>query len=380
MATNHVRARLRVAACVLAAAVALVLPAPPAAHASPSPTPVKTAGLGGKKVFDLVVLDSGRVILGGDFTSVGAYPRSNLGAVTANGKADPAFAPSVNGAVHAVAVSEDGSRLFIGGTFTAVNGVPRHNLAALDPYTGALVGDWQADTTGRRPMVSTLAVSGDRLYVGGRFDGIDGSAKQKLAAVDVDTGDLVAWNTWVNGGVNEVRVTPDGHHVWIGGEFTRIRGLDRPYFGAVNATTGKPTSFVGLGNGSRLITLALSPNGRWVYTANNANRVNAYKTDSVAPRWSRHTDGNVQAIAGSGPAVYLGGHFTMFDDDDISRTFFAEVDAYTGALTRWDPLATGTNKGVWSLVVDGQHLYAGGGFTHFDGVKQRLFAKFDGMP
>ena len=380
MATNHVRALSRVAACALAAALTVALPGSPAAHASPSPTPVETTGLGGKSVYDLVVLDSGRVILGGAFTSIGTYPRSNLGAVTVAGKPDPDFAPSVNGAVHAVAVSADGSRLFIGGTFTEVNGVPRHNLAALDPDTGALVDDWEADTTGRRPMVSTLAVSGDRLYVGGRFDGIDGSSKQNLAAVGVHSGNLVRWNTWVNGAVNELRVTPDGGYVWIGGEFTRVRGRDRPYLAAVNATTGKPTRFVGLGNGSRVITLALSPNGRWVYTANNANRVNAYKAGNVAPRWSRHADGNVQAIAGSGPAVYLGGHYTSFNDDDTPRTFFAEVNAYTGALTPWDPLATGSNKGVWTLVVNGQHLYAGGGFTHFDGVKQRLFAKFSGLP
>lgn len=379
MATNHVRARLRVVVCAFAAAVALALPAAPA-HASPSQGPEPTAGLGGQAVYDLVVLLSGRVILGGAFTSVGAYRRSNLGAVLANGEADPGFAPTVNGTVHAVAISEDGSRLFIGGTFTAVNGVPRHNLAALDPHTGALVGDWRADTTGGTPMVSSLAVSGDRLYVGGRYAGIDGSRKEKLAAVHVDTGNLIAWDTWVNGGVNEVRVSPDGGLVWIGGEFTRIRGVERPYFGAINAATGRTTRFAGLGNGSRLITLALSPNGRWIYTANNANRVNAYKIDSFAPRWSRHADGNVQAIAGSGPAVYLGGHYTTFDDQGVPRMFFAEVDAYTGALTTWDPRATGANKGVWALVVDGQHLYAGGGFTHFDGERQRLFAKFDGLP
>lgn len=279
-----------------------------------------------------------------------------------------------------VAVSEDGSRLFIGGTFTEVNGVPRQNLAALDPYTGDLVDGWRADTTGTTPMVSSLAVSGDRLYVGGRFDGIDGSAKQKLAAVDVASGNLDVWDTWVNGAVNEVRVRPDGRHVWIGGEFTRIRGIDRPYFGAIDAVTGKTTPFAGLGNGSRVITLALSPNGRWVYTANNANRVNAYKVDSATPRWSRHTDGNVQAIAGSGTEVYLGGHYTQFDDEGTPRMFFAAVNAYSGAMTAWDPLATGTNKGVWSLVLDGQYLYAGGGFTHFAGVRQRLFAKFDLVP
>lgn len=372
--------RLRAATCALAAACALVVAAAPDAHALPQPTPAKTVGLSGDVVFDLTVLDSGRVILGGQFSAIGGYPRANLGAVLASGAADPGFAPTVNGPVRAVAVSDDGSRLFIGGTFTEVNGVPRHNLAALDASTGVLVDGWRADTVGATPTVSSLAVRGRRLFVGGRFDGIDGSAKQKLAAVDVTTGNLVSWNTWVNGAVNEVRVAPDGT-VWVGGEFTRIHGIDRPYLGAIDPVTGQPTGFAAVGIGSRLITLAVSPDGDWVYAANNSNRTLAYAvTQSETPRWTRRTDGNVQAIVGSDTHVYLGGHYTSFDDDGTLRTFFAAVSRSTGAMTAWDPRATGFNKGCWALVIEGSSLHAGGGFTHFDGVRQRLYARFDGTP
>ena len=240
--TVRFSARLRAPIGAVAVALALVMGVVDAAQATVSPTPIKTAGLGGEAVFDLAVLDSGRVILGGRFTSIGSFPRSNVGAILPTGKADSAFAPTTNGTVYAVAASEDGSRIFIGGTFTEVNGVARQNLAALDAVTGALITDWQADTAGDVPIVRTLAVSGNRLYVGGKFKGIDGTAKQQLAAIDVTTGNPVTWGTWVNGGVNEVRVSDDGTTVWIGGEFTRIRGIDRLYLGAINATTGVPTA------------------------------------------------------------------------------------------------------------------------------------------
>ncbi len=231
------------------------------------------------------------------------------------------------------------------------------------------------------PAVQSLAVSGNTLYVGGRFDAIGGVNKAKLAKVDATTGDVIKWNTWVNGAVNEVRVNPKGDTVWVGGEFTKIRGIARPYFGGINSTTGDVRNFNALGNGSRIITLAISPNGRWVYTANNSNLISAYKTgDSASPRWSRHTDGNTQAIAGSGPNVYVGGHFTEFDDEGTAQVFLAALDAYTGALKTWNPVATGSNKGVWTLATDATHLYAGGGFLRFNGVQQRLFARFDGTP
>jgi len=381
MASIHASARLRATACAVAAGLALTAALVPAAHAEVSPAPTKTAGLGGEAVYDLAVLPSGRVILGGKLTSIGSFARSNLAATLASGKADPNFAPTVNGPVAAVAATPDGSRVFIGGTFTEVNGVPRQNLAALDAVTGALVEDWQADTTGTLPNVSTLTVSGTRLLVGGKFTGIDGTAKQKLAAIDVTTGNALTWNTWINGAVNEVRVAPDGTTVWIGGEFTKIRGIDRPYFGALDIVTGLPTDYNPTGNGSRLISLAISPDGQWIYTTNNANRTHGYQPAvSTTPRWTRITDGNVQAMAASDTTLYIGGHYASFSDDGTVRNFFASADRFTGVLTTWDPLATGSNKGCWALVIEGTHLHAGGGFTHFNGVQQRLYARFDGTP
>ena len=375
MPTVRLRTRLRALLCALVATATLAATVPPSAYALPKSSPMATAGLSGDVVFDLAVLESGRVILGGRFTEVGLFPRSNLGAILANGDADPDFAPTTNGDVHAVAVSEDGTRVFIGGTFTEVNGEPRQNIAAIDAVTGALISTWEADTTGAKPMVSSLAVRGNRLYVGGRFSTIDGANKEKLAAVDVTTGNLIEWSTWVNGAVNEVRVAPDGT-VWVGGEFKKIRGIDRPYFGGIDPVTGQPTAFNALGNNSRLITLAISPDGQWVYTANNSNFVNAYQVSSATPRWSLHADGNTQALAATANKVYIGGHYTEFED--IPQVFFAAVIRRTGAMTTWDPHATGSNKGVWSLTINQGRLYAGGGFTHFGGVKQRLFAKFGG--
>jgi len=375
MSATAIRARLRALTGAVAVGVTLVMAVQGTAHASVSSTPDKTVGLSGPAIFDLTVLDSGRIIVGGSFTKIGSYPRSNVGAILPTGKADPTFAPSTNGEVRAVAASDDGSRVFIGGTFTEVNGEPRHNLAAVDAVTGALIDTWRADTTGTVPTVKSLDVQGNRLYVGGKFAGIDGATKQKLAAVDVTTGNLVAWNTWINGNVNEVRVSPDGATVWVGGSFTRIRGLDRDYFGGIDAATGLPTSFVRAPSGGYVITVAVNADGSRVYATTENNTIFAYQpTVSDAPIWERKLGGNTHAMAISPTEIYVGGHFGG------ATPYLASLDTATGVPTSWDPKATGLKGGTWSLVIKDDSLHAGGQFTHFDGVQQRLYARFAGTP
>jgi hypothetical protein len=375
MATMTTRARLRTLTGALAVGLALTMSVQGTAHASVSPTPTKTAGLSGIAVYDLTVLDSGRVILVGNYTKIGAVLRTDVGALLPTGKPDLGFEASTNGDVRAVAASEDGSRIFIGGTFTEVNGVPRQNLAAIDAVTGALIPDWQADTTGTVPMVKSLAVHDDRLYVAGKFTGIDGTAKQKLAALNVSTGNLVTWNTGISGNVNEVRVSPDGATVWVGGSFTRIKGVERRYFAGIDAVTGLPTSFDRGADGGYVITVAVSGDGSTVYASTENNTIFAYKpAESTSPIWTRKMGGNTHAIAISPTEIYIGGHFGG------TIPFLTSVDPATGVPTGWDPEATGIKSGTWSLVIHGNNLHAGGQFTHFHGVQQRLYAQFAGTP
>ena len=380
MATKT-RARLRTLTGALTVGLVLTMGIQGTAHAGVSPTPTKTAGLSGPAVYDLTVLDSGRVILGGKFTAIGSMARSNLGALLPTGKADPAFAPTTNGEVRAVAASEDGSRVFIGGTFTEVNGVPRHNLAAIDAVTGALITDWQADTTGTKPTVKSFAVHGDPHYVGGKISGIDGTNKQKLAALDVNTGNIVAWNTWINGNVNEVRVSPDGGTVWVGGSFNKIRGITRSYFAGIDAATGLPTAFNRDSFGGYVITVATNADGSTVYATTENNIIFAYRPSvSSNPIWQTKMSGNTHAMAVSPTEIYIGGHFAGFNQPNIGRPFLASIDPTTGAPTSWDPKASGIKSGTWAIVIDGGTLHVGGQFTHFNGVQQRLYARFAGTP
>lgn len=368
-------------ALVPAVVLGLVLAAQPA-YAGVSSTPDVTGQAAGGVY---AIADAGdRTIIGGLFTRYGSRARANVAAVLADGTVDTAWNPGTNGIVKALAVSEDGSTVFLGGLFSSAGGQPRSNLAAVDAITGEVLADWTADTGGATPDVNSLAVKGNRLYVGGRFGSIDGTTRKRLVALDVVSGDIVTgFRPAPNGQVRELVVSADGTKVYAGGGFSAIGGQARAARAAeLLASTGAATAFNPSGDGGNAVTVEISPDGsRFFYSTEN-NTVFAYDLQgSNSPVWSRKFSGNTQAMA-AGPSgeLYVGGHFSQDTTSHLKRAYFASIHYATGALSSWDPNALGGKMGVWAFLVDGDKLHAGGLFRSFNGVQQRGYARFSGTP
>ncbi len=373
------RSRTLLKGTVLAAA--LILLAPAAAQATVSTVPDGTAKVAGG-VYGMA-LANGKTYIGGQFTRVGGKVRANVAAVNnADGKVDPTFNPGTDGRVRAVAASEDGTIIFIGGTFTTAGGEPHANLAALDATTGVPIANWSADTTGTNPEVWSLAVEGDRLYVGGRFGGIDGSPRKRLALIDIPTGNVVnSFKPAPSAHVTEVVVSPDGGTVFASGYFTSLGGQGRLYAGGVDASTGIATQWNPTGSGGATITIALSPDGSRVFYGTSNNTVYAYDwAASNDPVWLKKMSGNTQAIVVTEDEMWIGGHFSQSTTDHQSRPFIASVNPTTGALNSWNPECAGGKMGVWALEHDGTHLHAGGMFSTWAGLAQRGYARFAELP
>jgi hypothetical protein len=89
-------------------------------------------------VYDIQILAPNRILVVGDFTAYKGVPRAGVAILTASGGLD-SFASelmSVNGAIRAAAPQitdqmTDG-KIIIGGDFTSVDGTPRPRLARLD--------------------------------------------------------------------------------------------------------------------------------------------------------------------------------------------------------------------------------------------------------
>lgn len=366
---------------VLVAGVGLLLAlSAPSAFASPSDMPEPTPKVNGTVYAIAHVGDL--TVIGGSFTAVGGKPRQNVAAIRADGTLDPDFNPTVNGTVRALAASEDGSAVFVGGLFTDVGGIPRTNLAAVDTLTGAALPSWQADTSGGTRGVLTLAVSADRLFVGGNFTAIEGITRPSLASVSVSAGEVLkGFRPRPNRPVNEVVVSPDGSKVYAGGPFTMMAGIERLHGVAeLDATTGTLTSFEPTEGGGTVITLALSHDGSRLYFSTENNTLFAYDLPANVPTWSVKTSGDTQAIAASATEVYIGGHFSQLTTYKVKRNFLASLNPSDGTPTAWDPNPSGGTMGVWSLALTPDSLQAGGTFTSVNGVPCVRFARFAGQP
>src|SRR5262249_26275139 len=81
-------------------------------------------------VYALAQQSNGRILIGGDFTSVNGTLRSRLARLNANGTLDLSFDPGagLDGSVRAILVQPDG-RIVVGGSFTHAVGEVRNYLA-----------------------------------------------------------------------------------------------------------------------------------------------------------------------------------------------------------------------------------------------------------
>lgn len=230
---------------------------------------------------------------------------------------------STNGQVRAVLIV--GDTVYAGGSFTQVRGpggtptLARTNLAAFDVHTGAIRTGFSADTNGR---IQTFATDGAHLFVGGDFTTIKGSSKVRIASLDLTTGNVnTAFTANATNWVYTLHVT--GNRLYAGGTFSLLNGLARTRIGAVSTTTG-----------------------------------------AVDPTFDPNANDAVHAIVVSpdGNTVYVGGDFTTIGGGN--RAWLAPVSATTGALlplTFQYPVITGSAPGVDSLELSpgGDRLFGG---------------------
>ncbi|HYX85048.1 MAG TPA: hypothetical protein VE777_08765 [Gaiellales bacterium] len=278
-----------------------------------------------------------------------------------------------NGQVRSIAFSN--GRMYVAGEFSTVRppgaplgsskSVARHNIAAFDAKTGALKR-WHVGTNGR---VYSIAVVGNRIYLGGDFTVVGGKRRHRLAAVTVH-GKVTAWNPGADATVNVVKPGPNGN-IFVGGRFGRIHGHQR----------------------TRLAEI--SPGGRLRTWAPRVAQITGF---ACPPRCSPvvFTIG----FSPDGGTVYFGGHFGKVDG--AARNEAAAVSLARGRILRaWNPniyapancpsCTTIETSRVYHLIVTRSRIYTCGGYwkvngTHtsynvsaFDPESGRLDTSFNGQ-
>ncbi len=284
----------------------------------------------------------------------------------------PAFALSsspdstwgVKGKVYALAQS--GTTLYVGGSFTAAIGpggqqVPASNIAAFDLATGQYQPTFAASvmlTTGKAEVDAlALSADGSRLYIGGKFDTIDGQTRLNFGAVDAATGTQVDPQVTASPNKPVKAILAGPSLVYLGGAFTKVSGVGRLHLAAVSASDG---------------TLSTA----WAPTAEAGTDPcpSQFPPGTSCGPTSNGGTGTVHSLAFSpdGTGVFVGGNF--FYINGVPRNCLALVSATDGSLASWrvpwntipsestsDPYR-GPNV-VWAILPTPTRVYIGYGRT-----------------
>ena len=193
-----------------------------------------SAGVSGGDVLAMAVMGDGSLLVGGSFSGIGGSARSYLAHLSSSGVYDSAFGKNsaLNGAVNSIAVQSDG-RIVIGGEFTSVGTVSL-------PYLARLNSDGTFDSsfntgTGPNAIVHGVGLTPDgKVIVAGAFTnlnnyvGSEGFGLNRLARLDSAGAVDPAFD--LGSGANDtiwtMLVQPDSA-ILIGGDFTIVRGLPR---------------------------------------------------------------------------------------------------------------------------------------------------------
>lgn len=305
------------------------------------------------------------------------------------------------GAVEALAVHDDGSgpALWVGGAFSQIGGVAANRLARWDGVTWSAPATFTGSTS--NTSVSALASlddgSGPTLYVGGRFDAVNG-----VAAGGVARWNGAAWSTMAGGFDKPAwsfTVFDDGTgpHLFCGGDFTANAtttslGVAK-WSGAAWQTTGPglaydcPGEVVAACSVCEADGVALYAGGSFGVAGGDAAR-NIARWDGTS--WSRlglgvRGDGaRVMSLHsfddGNGPALFAGGRLDRAGSiatEGIARwdgASWSDVGggiAYPGSFPEVHAMTT-FDGGL------GPELIVGGYFTTAGGLPASNIARWNG--
>ena len=336
-----------------------------------------------------------RIIAGGIFTQVQAagstgpiLTRTNMFAFDATtGAIDTGFAPVFDDEVTAIAASPDNQSLYVGGAFSTINGATARSIGKINAVTGAKDATYRGGANGR---VNDLALSNGRLIIGGQFTTVKTVTRNDIASLDPTTGDVTAaipnsftgiHNPTARGGAQKSAITkfavdPAGNKLVAIGNFTLVDGVARDQVAMLDISTSPST----LANWyttqytskcSNTFTtymrdLDISPDGSYVVisttgayggSTSGCDVISRYEMGAVGTNlqstWRNYTGGDTTyAVAITGTAVYVGGHFRWLNNafaadtagtGAVPREGIAALDPSNGLPFSWNP---GRERGV----------------------------------
>jgi len=358
-----------------------------------------------------LILAGSTVYIGGEFRRVGDFERHYIAALSARTGAPTDWNPDAENRVRSIAI--DGPTIYTGGDFIAIGGQPRTALAALDAASGEATS-WDPRLGPARqslphydwiwPYVSALAVRRHTLYVGGWFDRVGPQGRSYFAAFDTRSGELTGFAPEPDS--PPFALLPVGNTLYAGGDWYHVSGVAVPHVAAFDLTTERLASWNPKANAA---AQALAADKTNVYVGGDFTSLHDWEFRAgfaaLDLKTGKLVDGDPRAAARArfepftanadsfdlrldGPLSdwvvangrrYLAGDFVHVNGQ--FHPFLAAVDATTGELVPWDPLANPENRvfgGFRVLAARGNTIYVGGNFTGPSWFPRTDLAALDG--
>ncbi|TGL88725.1 hypothetical protein EHQ68_08795 [Leptospira congkakensis] len=320
----------------------------------------------------------GQIIVGGNFSMTGV-PTGNIAMVdSVTGMVVPnRFCPhlKVNGS-YSTAISDGSGGFYIGGDFTHVQGIKRSKVAHILPGC-QLDPNFVVDEDASRG-ITTFALLGANLYVGGLFTGWGSGSQSNIASVNRYTGNLnleFVTDTF-NSGVFDI--VTDGVALYVGGHFSNIGATTRyglvklsPSTGAIDSTFTGQAPVGGQVNDLHLGTDHLGTPVLYV-VGPFTGRAISFFLNGTQTSWAPNPNIEVVKVNQYENTIYLGGDFTTIGG--IASNYLVGVDNQLGAIKE---NSFAINNYVRYLTVIGNKLYVLGEFTAAKGQKRNSAASFD---
>ncbi len=198
-----------------------------------------TPGYTNNTILTLALQTDGKILVGGYFTYLSGGNRTYIGRLNANGSLDTSFNPAITTStgrrVQAILVQADG-KIIISGYFNSLAGSTRNNIGRLHA-NGSLDTDFNPNAGN---SVYSLALQTDgQIIITGSFTSIGSQSYNKICRLNTDGSVDASFNPGVSGGQypDSLAIQPDGKIVVAGRYFTTLSGQARSSIGRLTSET-----------------------------------------------------------------------------------------------------------------------------------------------
>lgn len=335
----------------------------------------------------------GRLLVGGDFLNFNGATTPYLCRLLPDGSKDLTFINGLglNGRVYSILLLNSG-KILVGGSFTSYNGIVANRIVRLNT-DGSIDLSFNTIVGANTGIIHKMVEQPDgKAVIVGTFTRYDNITANRVARVNTDgTLDL----TFVTGSgssslVEEVELQTDGKII-IGGSFVSFNGVACGRIVRLSSSGSVDTTFLqGNGFDDNVSALSILPDGKLIvggeflfYNGISAGRLVRLNSDGTLDAsfasGTGFSNGIVESIkVNSNGSILVGGSFTgTYNGLDCNRIIL--LNSSGGSSTSFD-LGEGPASGtIYTFIDDGVYYYGGGSFSVFDGQNQGRLARFDSI-